>query len=895
MVRIQLDTGYLDVKSGSNFPINMGIGDIRDISKKTGTFSKTLTLDGTKNNHELLNHYYDTNIVSGTFNVNTLTKCTVLQNGIPVIEDAYLQLVNITKTQSTTSQEQDITYEVLVKDASSSFFSTLGGKELTDLDFSDLDHTYSSANVVASFSNNVNDGYKYPVCYNPSNDYLLNEFRPAIYAKTYFDRIFQSNGFTYQWSSLAANRFNKLIIPYNGDKPFINQEQYTVKAESGGMSPFSFTWQQYQAASYNSTRSLVVDTLTEISDPSGAFTPGTATFVNQILLNSPACLKVNVQITYTTFVNNPTAMTMYLQGGDIQTRIGGGLKINSNPVSNYGTYNAPIGFLLLEGNSYAPGTTNVLVNDTVNYELVVSNLVIGDTVQLWRSMSASPYFANNNSPQFRSAPTGGAIVNASIGYTISDYKVTISYSANTIGFGGDVVVNDYVPKKIKQADFIKSIFLMYNIFVDIDKTNTNNLVLKTRDEYYDSGAQRDWTEKLAKDRDQNLQFLPELASKKIVLTYKQDADEPNKIYKLATNEIYGQVEFIFDNEYIKGVEQKELVFSPTPITETSFGAIVPMFVGSSPKTNIRILYDGGLEDCSNYNIYDDYNLASGQTDLVQYPLITHFDDPLTPDFDINFATCDYYFYQPQVLTANNLYNKYWRRTLNQINTGKMLTAYFDLTEVDIQTLKLNDKIRIFDDWYNINKIIDYNCNVPMLTKVELITVDTEIDLVPFKPNKPIIPVPNTTGVVNVLNGIFTDNNNVVSSSSQVQIVGINNVVSSGHKGMIVGNNKTMNQSGVFVDEYNASYPVVYPMFFWNDTWTITAEQNVLIYEGTTNTTWYLPPLGNTGQQFIIKNVGTAALTIDGDGTETIDGALTLKLNQWDSVTLVDGYLQWYIV
>ena len=41
MVRIQLDTGYLDVKDGSNFPINMGIGDIRDISKKTGTFSKT--------------------------------------------------------------------------------------------------------------------------------------------------------------------------------------------------------------------------------------------------------------------------------------------------------------------------------------------------------------------------------------------------------------------------------------------------------------------------------------------------------------------------------------------------------------------------------------------------------------------------------------------------------------------------------------------------------------------------------------------------------------------------------------------------------------------------------------------------------------------------------------
>jgi len=77
MVRIQLETGYLDVKDGTNLPINFGIGDIRDISKKTGTFSKTITLDGTKNNHELLNHYYDTNVIAGTFNVNTLTTCTL--------------------------------------------------------------------------------------------------------------------------------------------------------------------------------------------------------------------------------------------------------------------------------------------------------------------------------------------------------------------------------------------------------------------------------------------------------------------------------------------------------------------------------------------------------------------------------------------------------------------------------------------------------------------------------------------------------------------------------------------------------------------------------------------------------------------------------------------------
>jgi len=43
-VRIQLETGYLDVKEGTAFPLNFGVADIRDVSKKSGAFSKTSLL-----------------------------------------------------------------------------------------------------------------------------------------------------------------------------------------------------------------------------------------------------------------------------------------------------------------------------------------------------------------------------------------------------------------------------------------------------------------------------------------------------------------------------------------------------------------------------------------------------------------------------------------------------------------------------------------------------------------------------------------------------------------------------------------------------------------------------------------------------------------------------------
>jgi hypothetical protein len=54
MVKIQLATGYLDVKEGTAFPLTFQVGDIRDISKRKGSFSKTITLVGINNKNDQL-------------------------------------------------------------------------------------------------------------------------------------------------------------------------------------------------------------------------------------------------------------------------------------------------------------------------------------------------------------------------------------------------------------------------------------------------------------------------------------------------------------------------------------------------------------------------------------------------------------------------------------------------------------------------------------------------------------------------------------------------------------------------------------------------------------------------------------------------------------------------
>ena len=342
---------------------------------------------------------------------------------------------------------------------------------------------------------------------------------------------------------------------------------------------------------------------------------------------------------------------------------------------------------------------------------------------------------------------------------------------------------------------------MYNLYVEIDEDQPNNLILEHRDNYYDNGAVKDWTQKLAKDREQNLQFLPEVTSKKLRLTYKADKDTPNTVYTGITNEIYGQVEYTFDNEYVRDTDVKELIFSPTPVVRTIFDAYIPNIAGAAPKVNIRILLDGGLANCLPYDIYDvefpGIPLVNnlGSFNIGSYPQVGHFDNALLPTFDINFGTCDYYYYTPSTLTNNNLYNLYWRRTINQINVGKMLTAYFDLNESDIQSLKLNDKIRIDNSWWNINKIIDYNANDNTLTKVELISVDTEIELVPFQTGNGL---PFQGSITEVSNASVlhtrTQTSNVILGDAHV--FGRGNVVGDSIRGMIQGIGQSLQEDGL---------------------------------------------------------------------------------------------------
>jgi hypothetical protein len=713
------------------------------------------------------------------------------------MENAVLQLISVNKSQLTDAHEQVINYEVLIKDTKAELFTAITNAELTDLDFSDLNHFSNSTSIIASFGFTQANGYKYVLPYDTDALYNVRQIKPAIYAKTYFDRIFANAGFTYTWTDLQNARFDKLLIPYNGDENQIDWTDYKVLAENtytttnaqpatGSFIPF---WEQ-------------LDNWTEILDTQGIFDPVTGEYTAPTDVDPAASqsYEFKFNITYNIVFNNtganPVRPVFY------NTTLGAYAPIPRffYPYLRATNITGSIANLtpILIDSYIASGTTIYGAYANVGVTTPSGYITAGDLLKIRAGISSQ---MQNNLHYWQTA--GGVNTRVDINIDITDIKLEIIPNSNTQPIGGFVTMNQYVPVKIKQSDFVKSVFQMYNLFVDVDPNQPNNIILTHRDEYYDNGAQKDWTYKLAKDREQNLEFLPDVSNKRLILTYKQDNDTPNTLYFEATREIYGQQEYIFNSEYVKDVDTKELIFSPTPIAQTTFGAVVPMIDGQAPKTNIRILYDGGEQPCGSYDIID--GGLTGTYGVTTYPAITHFDNALTPSFDINFGTCDFYYYNPQTLTNNTLYNLYWRRTINQINEGKMLTAFFKLTENDIHGLKLSDKIRIDNSWWNINRVIDYNANTEGLTKVELISADSELELAPFISNtgNPT-PSPTTEAALDSVLRSSTISGNVILEGAQVSVYGRGNTIAQGVRGIVIGNGQTLDEDGIITPRINGA-------------------------------------------------------------------------------------------
>lgn len=77
--------------------------------------------------------------------------------------------------------------------------------------------------------------------------------------------------------------------------------------------------------------------------------------------------------------------------------------------------------------------------------------------------------------------------------------------------------------------------------------------------------------------------------------------------------------------------------------------------------------------------------------------------------------------------------------------------------------------------------------------------------------------------------------------------------------------------------------------------TLTLEEDFITANGTFTLT--LPTIASaSGHEYIIKNIGSGTVTIDGNGSENIDGAATYVMNvQYEWVILKAGSSEWHVI
>ena len=137
----------LDLYEDVAIPITFSILDIREPEKRRTSWSKTITIPGTKNNNRIFSHVYElgqdgwvtigsTSVYEG-FNPNLRKECIVMNDGVQVMK-GNLQLKKIKKDKN-----GNIEYEIALNGDLTSLFYDVGTTKLSDLDLTEWEHNWS--------------------------------------------------------------------------------------------------------------------------------------------------------------------------------------------------------------------------------------------------------------------------------------------------------------------------------------------------------------------------------------------------------------------------------------------------------------------------------------------------------------------------------------------------------------------------------------------------------------------------------------------------------------------------------------------------------------------------------------------------------------------------------
>lgn len=846
LTKIYINNEQIDLTDEVSIPLNFNIADIREPEKRSTTWSKTVILPGTTFNNQLFSNIWNVNAVinsTGTtnftpnFNPNLKAIAEITYNEATQFK-GICQLLNVNVTD-----KYEIQYEVAFFGELQNVYQDFTNGYLRDLDLSEYNHTYNRDNQVTSWTAPIGIGYVYPMIdygFRINTEFKVTEMFPSVYVKTIIDKMFSEANFSYQSNFFNTELFKRLIIPYSGGS--------TLQLTSDQIHNRTFK------ASNTSDQSININGIyiNDIASPSVPYN----TVINfQDETTPPNFDDGNV------FMFNNAFQPTY--AGDYKLRFEFELNVTHNCITptafiprpyelgtiyiiDYDRLYASIPVVLKPKDSYPniPDVLNVSAgaSDTVTQGATTS--IVGGILEGSASLYALDYVQVIFAPAFgrcyKATSGSSTFQNQATSYPTVNIKTNSSYSAflnnTSISENDTIILSNVLPDKIKQSEFFNSIVKMFNLFVEVDKTNANKLIIEPRPTFYNTATTKDWSDKLDYSKETKIVPMGELNSKTYLFKYKDDTDYFNSQYKTNYNETYGQKKYDIQNDFLKGEVLNELIFSPTPLVNTiGHDRVIPKIYQldsngtiKTCQSNIRILYYGGLKDTA--YPWRHITGTGGVYTNTQYAYCGHLDNWENPTIDLNFEVPRQVFYSLTNYTLNNLYNKYWKDYIEQIadKDSKLFVGYFLVNEWDIQELDFRNTFFFENDYWRLNKIIDYDRINNQPTKCEFIKLKT---LPPYEDDNGF----DTNG--GVLDGVDISptqrntyyNDNVVTEGAVVS--GKNNTVLSGNGVIIVGNANFVGNNNQNVSILSSSGVTVYPS---SNNISVTTSTGVTVLSGISN-------------------------------------------------------------
>ena len=247
MIRLFIEDQELDVNQEFTNQITYAVDDLQNLDSKATAFSKTIVIPGTANNNRLLGNIFEFGSanfsvngapnVGYNFNASRAAKMRMEYNGVKVIKGT-LRLLEII------IDNHIIEYEVCLLGELGGFIAKLGNKKLNEIDFSAYTHTYSLANITATWDNWAQGyGYYYPLIdygnvssITDKGDYDFRAFRPALFVREIIDKIITDNGYTWESKFFNTTFAKRLLIPNNQKRLLVNKTS-ALKTTLSGSAP----------------------------------------------------------------------------------------------------------------------------------------------------------------------------------------------------------------------------------------------------------------------------------------------------------------------------------------------------------------------------------------------------------------------------------------------------------------------------------------------------------------------------------------------------------------------------------------------------------------------------------------------------------------------------------